>query len=86
MTNTNFDVAVIGAGPAGLATIQALNNSGKKIALIDSGASIRNRNKLLYEEMTHGHGGAGLFSDGKFSFFLSFLLQLHFGHYPIQMH
>lgn len=30
MTNTNFDVAVIGAGPAGLATIQALNNSGKK--------------------------------------------------------
>jgi len=71
MTNTNFDVAVIGAGPAGLATIQALNNSGKKIALIDSGASIRNRNRLLHEEMTHGHGGAGLFSDGKFSFFPS---------------
>lgn len=82
MTNTNFDVAVIGAGPAGLATIQALNNSGKKIALIDSGASIRNRNRLLHEEMTHGHGGAGLFSDGKFSF----LLQRHFGHYLILMH
>lgn len=70
MTN-NFDVAVIGAGPAGLATIQALNNSGKRVALIDSGAAIQNRNRFLHEEMTHGHGGAGLFSDGKFSFFPS---------------
>lgn len=69
--NNNFDIAVIGAGPAGLATIQALNNSGKKVALIDSGAAIQNRNRFLHEEMTHGHGGAGLFSDGKFSFFPS---------------
>ncbi len=56
MTN-NFDIAVIGAGPAGLATIQALNNSGKKVALIASGAAIQNRNRFLHEEMTHGHGG-----------------------------
>ncbi|WP_350305162.1 FAD-dependent oxidoreductase [Photorhabdus viridis] len=66
-----YDVAIIGAGPAGLAAVQKLKGKGLRVALIDNGKAIHERDKDNLVEITEGHGGAGLFSDGKFSFFPS---------------
>lgn len=68
---TEYDVAIIGAGPAGLAAAHRCKASDKRTILIDRGRSIFERNKDVEAELTQGHGGAGLFSDGKFSFFPS---------------
>ncbi|WP_074018882.1 FAD-dependent monooxygenase [Xenorhabdus thuongxuanensis] len=66
-----YDVAIIGAGPAGLAAAQRLKGNGLHSILIDQGRAIQKRDKDIEEELTQGHGGAGLYSDGKFSFFPS---------------
>ncbi|WP_406350643.1 FAD-binding protein [Streptomyces sp. NBC_00658] len=66
-----FDLAIIGAGPAGLAAAQRLAGSPLSVALIDSGKPVTERDRYAAADMTRGHGGAGLFSDGKFSFFPS---------------
>ncbi|MFJ3660011.1 FAD-dependent oxidoreductase [Streptomyces sp. NPDC090119] len=66
-----FDLAVIGAGPAGLAAAQRLAGSSISVALIDGGKPVTERDRYAASDMTRGHGGAGLFSDGKFSFFPS---------------
>ncbi len=66
-----YDVAVIGAGPAGLSFAQGIKGHGYRVALIDEGTSIENRKHDDAVDLTQGHGGAGLFSDGKFSFFPS---------------
>lgn len=58
-------VAIVGAGPAGLAAGAALARSGIPIVLLDTGSSdisSRATSRLV------GLGGAGLYSDGKFSF------------------
>ncbi|MEQ9885612.1 FAD-dependent oxidoreductase [Pectobacterium zantedeschiae] len=68
---SEYDVAVIGAGPAGLAAVQNLDKFECSVLLIDQGRSIFERDKDLESELTQGHGGAGLYSDGKFSFFPS---------------
>ncbi|NHB86484.1 FAD-dependent oxidoreductase [Photorhabdus tasmaniensis] len=66
-----YDVAIVGAGPAGLAAVQKLKGKGLRVVLIDNGKAIHERDKDNLVEITEGHGGAGLFSDGKFSFFPS---------------
>ena len=66
-----FDLGIIGAGPSGLAAAHRLAGTGYSIALIDGGKPIIERDRHAAEDMTRGHGGAGLFSDGKFSFFPS---------------
>lgn len=66
-----YDVAIIGSGPAGLAAAHCLNGSGLRSILIDQGRAIDERDKDTEAELTQGHGGAGLYSDGKFSFFPS---------------
>ncbi|MHB0774528.1 FAD-dependent oxidoreductase [Halomonas sp. WWR20] len=66
-----YDVAIIGAGPAGLAAAQRLSRRGRRVILIDQGHEIAGRDKMVEAELTQGHGGAGLYSDGKFSFFPS---------------
>lgn len=66
-----YDVAVIGAGPAGLSAARRLTGSGGRVILIDSGKPVADRDRYDPADMTRGHGGAGLFSDGKFSFFPS---------------
>jgi len=38
---------------------------------VDAGKPVHQRDRNADADMTHGHGGAGLFSDGKFSFFPS---------------
>lgn len=67
----HYDVVVIGAGPAGLAAAHDLRESGLSIALVDSGKTVQDRDRHRPDEATRGHGGAGLYSDGKFSFFPS---------------
>ncbi|WP_069807268.1 NAD(P)/FAD-dependent oxidoreductase [Vulcanisaeta thermophila] len=70
-----YDVAIIGAGPAGLFTAYELvtNTSNLRVALIDKGYKVRQRHCPLSKvgrcvcvpcHITHGIGGAGTFSDG----------------------
>jgi uncharacterized FAD-dependent dehydrogenase len=68
---TEFDCVVVGAGPSGLAAAARMTGSGLRVALVDGGKPIGERDRDAEAEMTRGHGGAGLFSDGKFSFFPS---------------
>lgn len=75
----NFDVAIIGAGPAGIFTALELVKQGykNKIAIFEKGARIEKRfcpkektNKCMGCKPCHittGFSGAGAFSDGKLS-------------------
>ena len=54
------DVAILGAGPAGLFAAEALLGSGLVTILIDRGAEPSSRQHLSF-----GVGGAGAYSDGK---------------------
>ncbi|SMB87731.1 hypothetical protein SAMN00017405_1750 [Desulfonispora thiosulfatigenes DSM 11270] len=77
--NKNYDVLIIGAGPAGIFTALELNklDKNKKILIIDKGSRIDKRlcpeKKLGYCvkckvcHITSGWSGAGAFSDGKLS-------------------
>ncbi|GII76587.1 hypothetical protein Sru01_15690 [Sphaerisporangium rufum] len=65
------DVAIVGAGPAGLAAAARLTGGGYRVALIDAGPRVGDRDRHDPHQATRGHGGAGLFSDGKFSFYPS---------------
>jgi uncharacterized FAD-dependent dehydrogenase len=67
----DYDLIIVGAGPGGLAAAARLAGSGHRVALIDAGKPVDERDRHAEVDMTRGHGGAGLFSDGKFSFFPS---------------
>ena len=70
-SHTIVDVAIIGAGPAGLAAGAAARRGVRAtIAIIDQGG-IRAPDELRPGSLICGVGGAGLWSDGKFSFFPS---------------
>ena len=60
----NYDIIVVGAGPAGLfACYELLQKNRKlKIALIEMGSRMEKRKR---SEVMSGFGGAGTFSDGK---------------------
>ena len=64
-------IAVIGSGPAGLAAASACDQSDVKTILFDLGKQHKERKHTLADDLGIGIGGAGLFSDGKFSFFPS---------------
>ncbi|CAH6420056.1 Hypothetical protein UVM_LOCUS37 [uncultured virus] len=62
--------AIVGAGPSGLAAAQALLDRGIEHFLVfESGSGHLERDRV--RDITEGVGGAGLFSDGKFSFYPS---------------
>ncbi len=76
----NYDVLIIGAGPAGIFTALELIREGKKldIAIVEKGVRIEKRrcpkvvtkqcvNCKPYCHITTGFSGAGAFSDGKLS-------------------
>jgi hypothetical protein len=63
-----FDAVVIGAGPAGLSAAAELSRAGSCL-LLDEGPLARHRRRDDPRELLSGVGGAGLFSDGKHSFF-----------------
>jgi len=56
-----YDVAIIGAGPAGLFAAYELCKKNLNIILLEGGKDIKERKR----EIMRGIGGAGLFSDGK---------------------
>ena len=77
----NYDVIIIGAGPAGLFSAYELITKNKKlkIALLDKGFSVKNRvcpmnkKKIPCQNcnpcaILSGYGGAGTFSDGKLNY------------------
>lgn len=75
----NFDVVVIGAGPAGIFTALEINKQApnKKVLIVDSGSSINKRTCPARKlgrctnckpcNIMNGWAGAGAFSDGKLS-------------------
>lgn len=76
----NFDVVIVGAGPAGLFTAYELKEKKKdlKVCLIDLGKRAENRVCPMKQghkcmncnpcQILSGFGGAGTFSDGKLNF------------------
>ena len=67
----NADILVVGAGPAGLAAATACLSRNAKVIVVDSGSPMDKRDHENHWQICSGVGGAGLFSDGKFSFFPS---------------
>ncbi|MFI1304994.1 FAD-binding protein [Streptomyces sioyaensis] len=65
------DILVVGAGPAGLAAANRLSAERYSTLVVDAGKPVTDRDRDAPEDMSQGYGGAGLFSDGKFSFFPS---------------
>lgn len=64
-----FNYVVVGAGPAGLAFASTIDDPS--VLVIDSGKPVDERDRFNAQECIQGAGGAGLFSDGKFSFYPS---------------
>lgn len=65
-----YDCLVIGAGPAGLAYASTIRKQNS-VLVVDLGKPVEMRSRDNPEECVLGAGGAGLFSDGKFSFYPS---------------
>ena len=76
-----YDVAIIGAGPAGLFAAYELveKNPKLKLVILERGFSVKNRNCPMNKKkvpcqnckpcaILSGYGGAGTFSDGKLNF------------------
>ena len=63
---------VIGAGPAGLSAASAVSlDADARIFVVDAGGSLSERSHEDSNDLGCGVGGAGLFSDGKFSYYPS---------------
>lgn len=71
MADEVWDCAVVGAGPAGLAAAARLAGVGRDTVVVDAGKPQAARVRGVPEDLVAGVGGAGLFSDGKFSYWPS---------------
>ena len=73
MSDMIYDYLIIGAGPSGLTFTKTLSTIIPKPTFIifDMGNDINERDKYDKKDSAIGTGGAGLFSDGKFSFYPS---------------
>ena len=65
------DVVVVGAGPAGLSAASSLRSLGIGCLVVEAGPPVPQRDQQNQDTVVQGVGGAGLFSDGKFSFWPS---------------
>lgn len=64
--SSEYDVAIIGAGPAGIFTAVTLADAGiHRVLLIEQGNDIDTRDRRSSRDMLCGWGGAGAYSDGK---------------------
>ena len=70
MTPCMYDVAVVGLGPAGMMALNYLFDTRLHVIGIEAGKNPVQR-ELKSEDVATGFGGAGLFSDGKLSFYPS---------------
>jgi uncharacterized protein len=68
ISEADVGVAIIGAGPSGLAASSALKELNIKATVFDSGKPLIQRHHEKAADLAVGIGGAGLFSDGKFSY------------------
>ncbi len=71
MQPSKADVLIIGAGPAGLAAATACRDNNISYRLCDVGERLSQRSRVDPSSLVRGTGGAGLYSDGKFSFYPS---------------
>ncbi len=69
MNTKSVDVLVVGGGPSGLFAAHILKNNNVQFQLCERGFEISQRNHLRAPDLGQGIGGAGLYSDGKFSYF-----------------
>jgi hypothetical protein len=67
----HLDVVIVGAGPAGLAAGVSLSGGCRSFAILEAGLQSYHRSRDKRAALIRGVGGAGLFSDGKFSFYPS---------------
>ncbi|MBP1631420.1 MAG: putative FAD-dependent dehydrogenase-like protein [Bacteroidetes bacterium] len=67
----NVDVIIIGGGAAGLTAAAQLKQSNNRVLVIERGKRIYDRKHQNAFDIANGVGGAGLFSDGKISFYPS---------------
>lgn len=65
----SIDTLVVGGGPAGLAAGHALDQHGVDYLIVEQGRAAEVRDHYKPADVPVGVGGAGLFSDGKFSFY-----------------
>lgn len=62
----NYDVIIIGAGPAGIFVAITLANMGiHKVLIVEQGKDIDKRDRQSSRDLLCGWGGAGAYSDGK---------------------
>ena len=66
-----FDVIIIGAGPSGLAAANSCRQKGLDFLVLEMGANLFERSYDNPIDVVKGVGGAGLFSDGKLSYYPS---------------
>ncbi len=71
MSSKIYDVVIIGAGPAGLAAASTCLQEGLEFIVLDEGNASEKRVMSVPQDITSGVGGAGLFCDGKLSFYPS---------------
>lgn len=64
-----FDVIIMGAGPAGMLAAWGLEGTGLNYIVLEKGKKYIDRDKEKPYDVSYGFGGAGLFSDGKISYF-----------------
>ncbi len=64
-------ILIVGAGPAGISAGAALSSRGIQSVIVELGKNIKERDHNLAEDLGMGIGGAGVFSDGKFSYYPS---------------
>ena len=69
MVAVNYDAVVVGLGPSGIMATLMLSQKGYHVIGIDRGKSFEKRDSEIPFDVANGFGGAGLFSDGKLSFF-----------------
>lgn len=66
---TEVEVVIVGAGPAGLAAAHACLSRGVSFSIVEGGPVVEQRSLDDPGSVVHGVGGAGLYSDGKLSYF-----------------